>query len=231
MKHLLTGLVFLSVAHFAEPAYSQATFVFANFYPQPSGANVNAPVFDAEGNRLIGANYVAVLYGGLTQDSLAPATVGGRVMEPIPFTYMPAGEGGYFARAGAVDINTVFENSYAWLQVRAWDLRLGQTYDEVVARGLGGYGASTLFYARGGGVMGTDFPQPLIGLQSFNLVPEPGTWALLAVGAGVLFWNCRRTRLNSPAQLSEQQRIKQARCLAASTMHGLSSPSPPSGAP
>jgi hypothetical protein len=30
-----------------------------------------------------------------------------------------------------------------------------------------------------------------IGLQSFSLVPEPASWALLALGAGALFWKCR----------------------------------------
>jgi hypothetical protein len=197
MKRLLTAVILLSVVHFADPVYSQASFVFANFHPHSSGANVNAPVFDADGNRLAGTDYVAMLYGGSSQNSLAPATIGGRVMDPVPLTYVPTGESGYFAQSGFVVIDTVPANDYAWLQVRAWDLRVGQTYDEVAARGLGGYGQSVLFYARGGDIFPppATAPQPLRGLQSFSLVPEPGTWAMLALGVGILFWNCRHRRL------------------------------------
>jgi hypothetical protein len=67
----------------------------------------------------------------------------------------------------------------AWLQIRVWDTYLGNSYEEVVLRGLGGYGESPLFAAVGAphctGVPSP--PAPLIGLQSFRL--RPATAVLL----------------------------------------------------
>jgi hypothetical protein len=180
---IFIGLIFTSSA--------QSVFIFNNYLPS---SGVDAPVFDTVGNPLAGTNYVAMLYGGATIDSLAPAQVGNSDMPPIPFTYTPNGQSGYFARGGGVEIGNVPCAGYAWLQVRAWDARLGSTYDEVVSLGIGGYGSSSLFYTRGGdGCSATGLPnQPLIGLQSFSLVPEPSTWALLGLGVGFLFWRWRR---------------------------------------
>ncbi len=73
---------------------------------------------------------------------------------------------------------------------------MGGTYEEVAALGLGGYGESPLFYAQGGTPLGLPGPPgPLIGLESFSLravVPEPSTWALLALGGAFLGWATRR---------------------------------------
>ena len=179
----------------AQSAFSQATFVFANFHPNLSGANVNAPVFDAGGNRLFGNNYVAVLYGGPTMESLQLAREGASSMAPVPIIRIENGQAGYFGTGHFVRLDTVPSEGYAWLQVRAWDNRLGATYEDVAALGLGGYGQSPLFYTYGGGIDPDGRPsQPLRGLQSFSLVPEPGTWALLALGAGALFWRLRSRR-------------------------------------
>ena len=177
----------------SESAFSQATFVFRNWAPS---LGVDAPVFDGDGNPLFGANYVAVLYGGPTRDSLSIAQIGNFDMPPESFVYTPSsGEHGYFFRPDFVEIRNVACAGYAWLQVRAWDARLGSTYDEVAQLGLGGFGESDLFYARGGdGCSVTGLPpQQLIGLQSFSLVPEPSTWALLSLGAGFVLWRWRRS--------------------------------------
>jgi hypothetical protein len=178
--------------------FAQATFVFANSWPiVGSNLTIDAPVFDSEGNRLFGTNYVAVLYGGATVDSLALAQVGSSSMQPVPLIRTVNGQTGYFARGGSVEITTVPCAGYAWLQVRAWDIRLGATYDAVVQLGLGGYGESPLFYTYGGdGCSVTGLPdQPLRGLQSFSLhpVPEPSTWALFGLGVGFLLWCWRRS--------------------------------------
>jgi len=169
-------------------AHSQATFHFFNYVPS---VGIDAPVFDAAGNRLFGDNYVAVLYGGPSPDDLVLARAGTASMEPVPFIRIYNGQGGYFAQGGEAMIPTVSGGGFAWLQVRAWDLRLGQTYDEVASLGLGGYGQSSLFRAQGGDAGNLIPARPLLGLGSFSLVPEPGAWALLALGAGALFWNCR----------------------------------------
>jgi hypothetical protein len=187
----LTMFVILPMT-LAVQAVAQATYGFFNYVPS---VGLDAPVFDAAGERLSGTNYVAKLYGGPTPDSLQPATVGiFQEMEPVPFTYIANGLNGYFARSGYVEVQGVPSGGFAWLQVRAWDARLGRTYEEVAALGSGEYGESALFYTFGGDsdVATGRPPQPLRGLQSFSLVPEPSAWALLAFGVGFLFWRWRR---------------------------------------
>jgi len=181
----------------AESVFPQATFRFSNYFPV---AGVDAPVFDAAGNRLSGPNYLAVLYGGFSSTSLSIASVGGLGdMAPVPFTFMADGQAGYFARGGYVQIDSVFCGETAWLQVRAWDARLGSSYEAVATLGVGGYGESNLFQKRGGDPCGgiPTPPEPLIGLQSFSLraeVPEPGTWLLLLLSVPLfLVWRRRAT--------------------------------------
>ncbi len=170
-------------------AFGQATFLFWNYVPS---YGIDAPVFDAAGNRLSGSHYVAVLYGGPTPDALVLARGGAASMAPVPFIRTYNGQVGYFAEGEAAMFLTVPGLGFAWLQVRAWDLRLGQTYDEVASLGLGGYGQSSLFLAQGGDAGSLTPARPLVGLESFSLVPEPSTWALLALGTGIIFWRYRR---------------------------------------
>jgi hypothetical protein len=186
-------LLFVITPELAFGQFTGATFQFFNYAP---AVKLDAPVFDAGGNPLFGTNYVAVLYGGATTDSLAPATIANLSMQPVAFTSMHNGQAGYFAEGHFVTVDNRSCGGYAWLQVRAWDSRLGATYDEVASLGLGGYGESPLFYALGGDACSATgrVPQALIGLQSFSLVPEPGTWALLVLGGGFLFWRWRRRK-------------------------------------
>jgi len=151
--------------------FGQATFALRNRYAL---YGVNAPVFDAQGVPLEGTNYLAELSGGPAPDALAPATDDSQSRIIVPF-----GTQGYFSYGlTEVFIPTVQGFGWAWLQVRAWDVRLGATYEETAARGLGGYGESPLFYAQGGiaGHLGPP-PQPLVGLRSFRL--RPTTMAVL----------------------------------------------------
>ena len=140
-------------------ALGQATFEMTN---RRDNLGLDAPVFDAEGKALEGPAYQAELFGGRTPDSLLPSGL------KVPFLI---GLGaGYFRTFETVLITSVPPGDFSWLQVRAWDARLGTNYEEVVSRGLGGYGESTLFYALGGGASPNgDAPGPLLGLQSFRL--------------------------------------------------------------
>jgi hypothetical protein len=192
MKTLVNRGILAIVLLFPNVAISQASYSFFNYV---ASVGLDAPVFDAAGNRLFGDNYVTVLYGGLTSNDLQLATAGDLItsMDPVPFIRIYDGNSGYFARPGGVHITTVPGGGVAWLQLRAWDLRLGQTYDEVAVLGIGGYGESLLFQARGGDPVSLTPPQPLLGLQSFSLVPEPSTWALL-LGGGWLVWRVRKSR-------------------------------------
>ena len=176
-------------------AFGQSTFQFLNFQP---ALGIDAPVYDAQGVPLEGPNYVAELWGGAAPDSLTPATTfGGSLPVVVPF-YTGTGAG-YFESQTTVVILDAYPYFPAWLQVRAWDARLGTTYEQVAALGLGGYGESSLLYLQGGNplMVPPTAPSPLFGLQSFSLlpvVPEPSTWTLLALGGLAVWWTTRRRR-------------------------------------
>ena len=174
----------------------QSRFFFSNF----ASAEVNAPVFDATGAPLSGANYVAMLYGGPTPDFLAPARDANTLlrMDPSPFTRLPQGMAGYF-RTLVVDITTVPCGAPAWLQVRAWDAQLGGSYEEVVQLNIGGYGESNIFFAEGADpcLVEPSPPTLLIGLESFSLravIPEPSPLLLLLLGSPLLLLRRFRTK-------------------------------------
>jgi hypothetical protein len=148
-------------------ALAQATFALNN---RIIPLDIDAPVFDAHGTPLDGTNYLAELWGASSPGSLAPLEVTdrGNQREIVPF------HRGYFmSPSGHLVVPTVPDFGWAWLQVRAWEARLGATYEEVATRGLGGYGESPLFYAQGSGACGgvPCLPFALIGLKSFSLRP------------------------------------------------------------
>ena len=170
---------------------AQANFALSN--AKPGGVDINAPVYDWAGNLLAGPDWRAELYGGGTQYSLNPVLdFTYRTREIVPF-YTP----GYFRSLnGFLSVLDVPPYGWAWLQVKVWDVQLGATYEAAAARGLGGYGESDLFYARGGAPRDTlALPPPLIGLQSFSVlqeVPEPSVWTLMLLGGCALMWSGRR---------------------------------------
>jgi len=193
-KNICLALAILGPLIAGEHCHGQGTFIFQNF----GWDDLNAPVFDGGGNPLYGTNYVALLYGGPTVDMLAPATMehsASQAMPPVPFT-VPLAPFGYFSYdKGWVEIPSVPCAGYAWLQVRAWDARLGSSYENVATLGLGGYGESKLFQAQGGGPCGNIAipPNPLRGLESFSLrpAPEPTALLILLLGLPSLLWHRR----------------------------------------
>ena len=171
---------------------AQSTFKFQNLVAL---GGINAPVFDANGNRLMGTNYAAELWGGISSESLSPMLdLDSHQRVILPFSTGLAA--GYFFSTASMTLFEAPGNSFAWAQVRAWDARLGGTYEGVAALGQGGYGVSPLVFARGGDPNGANPSPPgyLTGLQSFSLlpvVPEPAAWVLLALG-GTALWAFRR---------------------------------------
>jgi len=143
---------------------------------------------------LVGTNYLAELWGGASSNAISPlVTFGGNSRIILPFN----GDGYIASGEGSLSVLDIPARGWAWLQMRAWDARLGGKYEDVAALSVGGYGESPLFYAQGNdpNAEPPTLPEPLIGLQSFSLravVPEPSTWALLALGGIGLAWASRR---------------------------------------
>jgi len=175
----------------------------SSFWLNNIGPNLNAPVFDAQANLLEGSSYLAELWGGATPDSLTPV-LSFYSRQRVFAAFLTGAGAGYFrdtyaGRVGAdhPTVLTVPSFGWAWLEVRAWDSRLGATYEAVAASGIGGYGESAMFYAQG---TSPDLLTPgatLIGLESFSLrpvVPEPSTVAFLLVALPFLLFHrcCKR---------------------------------------
>lgn len=181
----LLRLAVLGLLQFAQVCLGQGGFHFAN----PS-----APIYDAKGTPLAGDSYLADIVVGLTPDSLEPVYewVSAKPLQPAPFRLSTPG---FFVGAGVIAAN-VQPGIPAWIQVRAWDARLGSTYDEVTALGLGGYGQSKLFQEIGTSTFFSFYPgATLTHLESFSLspiVPEPTPVLLLLLGLPWLLWRCGR---------------------------------------
>jgi hypothetical protein len=125
------------------------------------------PVLDSQGTPVADTNFVAELWGSATPDSLAPALTG----EPPHRVFARLVSPGHFVGETVV-VRDMSLGGEAWLQLRVWDSRLGATYEQVAARGIGGFGESPLFYGKGTRGPFCDppcVPGDLTGLQSFNV--------------------------------------------------------------
>jgi hypothetical protein len=155
-------------------------------------------VLDWQGGLLAGADWRAELYGGAVSQSLAPLV---DINDHFARVIVPLSAPGLFrSDKGGLSVFDLSPHGWAWLQMKVWDVRLGATFEAAVARGMGGYGQSTLVYAQGGNP-NEPLPTPaapLIGLQSFSVlpvIPEPSTWLLMIGGmAGLLLASRRRSR-------------------------------------
>lgn len=160
-------LAALAAALLTTEARSQGYFYFSNHV----GSVVDAPVRGAEGAPLPSAGYLAELWGGASPLALAPL-VDDRSRQRVFAPIDPAT--GYFRAANVLVLDSIGLWGWAWLQVRAWDSSLGATYEEVAALGLGGAGASPMFYGPSSGGPWCSPPCPgrlLYGLESFHVPP------------------------------------------------------------
>ena len=124
-------------------ARGQGSFELANKHTPV----VNAPVMDAQGVLLAGTNYLAELWGGAAQDSLTPLLDIARGNTRVFAGFVSPGY--FFSGTSYLSVTSIPPRGWAWLEVRVWDVRLGATYEAVAELGIGSYGESPLFYARG----------------------------------------------------------------------------------
>lgn len=183
MKRLLAGIACLALCI---GAFAQGTVNFNNSPATVGGTG--APIFDVDGTtRLEGTAYLAVLYAGPDASSLQPWG------EALGFR---TGNGAGFFNTTGVNttrtIGSVLPGGVATIEVRAWAASGGPTWAQAFAAGAP-TGQSTAFtVATGGGGIPPAPPANLVGLTSFSLVPEPSTYALLALGAAALFLRRRK---------------------------------------
>ncbi|MBE0541647.1 MAG: hypothetical protein IH623_09700 [Verrucomicrobia bacterium] len=157
---------------------------FHNKFTSFGVTNVDAPVFEIDGaTRLSGSNYLAQLYGGPSLETLRP------VSQPSPF--LSGFNAGYFLPQ-IVMLPTVPPWSNAIVQVRAWEMSKGSSYEE--ARALGGkFGKSALLTVMVGGDVLP--PAKLDGLQSFSLLAGQPSFASGIIAfverqpGGVVVWS------------------------------------------
>ena len=186
LKKLLAFAALLAL-----PVLVQAQGV-VNFNTQLT--TVAAPIRDTDGTLLAGTNFWAQIYaadgtGHTAQDLRAKGTA---------VNFRAGGNVGYVQISGstargtvvvpAVTVTDVFGGPVT-LQVRAWSGTFA-TYEAALAGG-GKTGFSNLLNLLATGAPpGT--PTDLVGIQGFNLVPEPSTIALGVLGLGSLLLFRRR---------------------------------------
>jgi hypothetical protein len=177
MKKLLFISALLAAAVGAQ---AQGTVLFNN---HNTTAGVDQPVFDVGGaTKVSDPNIVVALFLGDTQEGATAA-----------FRSTPAAAAGYWTSADPTRIiDGSAGGSTVTLTVRAWDSSKGATYAAAVAAG-GKYGQSDPFtITLGGANQPPGPPADMVNFKSFNLVPEPSTIALGALGAAALLLRRRK---------------------------------------
>lgn len=191
----MTSYTILRVAAVVMISTTRGAWAQASFKVQNVGPGLYAPVRDWTGLLLKGEQWRAEVYGGATPTSLSPlVSYYSHDRAIVPFY-----AAGFFRETGSADypsVDGVPPAGWVWLQVKVWDIQLGDTYEVASAQGMGGYGESDVFFAKGGDPRGPiPGPMPyLVGLQSFSVLqetPEPSAAALLAFG-GLGLWAWRR---------------------------------------
>jgi hypothetical protein len=179
-------------AAYSLPGWSQGTVIFSN---SAAVLGTAVPIYryslpppgPAFSEKLEGTAFLAQLWAGPSQDSLAP------VGEALPFR-TGAGAGIIVNQSPDRTIPAVVPGAYAFVQVRAWESQYGTEWRPELE--FLGAGKSAVWQVKTGGAgEPPGVPQPLTGMQSFaiyTLIPEPSTVALGMVGLGALLFVRRR---------------------------------------
>ena len=196
MKPILLLLFFCSASSWAcaqgsvNFANSSATAVYCDFVG-PGGQRVPA-----------GSYFMAELMyapDGTPTDAFNSVAI--RVGAPASF-FLP----GLFAGGGRTVQSITPSGGFGLFQVRVWETAYGSSYNDLVTRGLGGHaGTSAILRVDTGDPTttppGTTASLVSAGLTSFTIaglsggppcIPEPTTWAIMALAVGVFYLRSRR---------------------------------------
>jgi hypothetical protein len=168
MKRLLVAA---ALGLTAVAALAQGQFNFGN---RVTVAGIDAKVFDNSGAALEGTAYWAQAYVGMDAGSLAP------VGSPVNFRTGAAA--GYISSA-IVTVDGIAGGTAVQLQMRAWEASGGNSYEAALAAGalVGESNVIPITLQ-----VAPNTPPDMVGLTSFNLVPEPSTMALGVLGVAAL---------------------------------------------
>ena len=181
---LLTGLMLLT----ERLALAQGTIDFKNTAIVSGSPMVNAPVICQDGTRAAGTAFRAALYAG------APGTTPDQLRMiglATGFSTAPAGAGFFLGGTRTLNENgvNITPGAPVTLQVRAWVVASGSTWETATQRGQ----SDTFTVTSGGAGVPAGPPSLMVGLTSFSVVPEPSTIALGIIGGlGTLFLVRRR---------------------------------------
>jgi hypothetical protein len=180
MKKLMVLVATLAVGL---TAYGQGSILFNNV-----GTGVNAPVRDMN-DALIPAGT------GFTVELLAGAATG--ALSPVSGTTTFVAPGTFLGSQRILD--GLAPGSFPFFQVRVWENQGGTITSYAAAQAAGAqWGASSEFQLSNATGLGNPTGVPptpapaLVGMTGFSLVPEPSTYALLALGAAALFLRRRK---------------------------------------
>jgi hypothetical protein len=168
MKKLL--ITTASMMLVAVSTYAQGTINFANLVISGGGRVVDAPIRDSAGNLASGAGFQAQLYA---------RAVGGPNFEAVgaAANFLTGTGAGYFL-PGTRTYAGVAAGASAEIQVRAWQVSSGATWENATVRG----NSAPITIPTGGNGSPPAPPALLTGLASFQIVPEPSTIALGIIG-------------------------------------------------
>jgi len=172
-------------------AYGQGAISFRNIGSGAGGSSVNAPINDVNGTtRLAGTGFTVQLWYGTAGQAAGSLTA----LASPTLGFNTGALAGYTSGAPTVQIPGVAIGGIATLMWRVWDNMAGTvtTYAQAQSSGARN-GQSNVFQspALGDNLNPATIPV-MAGLTSFNLVPEPSTYALLALGAGALLFRRRK---------------------------------------
>jgi hypothetical protein len=136
--------------------------------------NVLGQVTRADGTTLAGSDVLGQWYVGTPGGSL--------VAQGAPVAFISNG----IVSAGTVTVAGIAAGAQADVQLRSWLAASGATYEAALANPAGETGLSNVTTITLGG--GVTTPAFVSGLTptTMALVPEPSTWALMALGLGAL---------------------------------------------
>jgi len=183
MKKLIPFLVLLAGA---TVAMAQGTVNFANSVAFTVDPARDRLVRDVGGAPLVGsdlaqpATFVAQLYYGADAGSLAAHTA-------APARFRPGTTGPGIWLGGNRTLTGFAPGQTLTLQIRAWDMRTGATYDVASLRGT-----STTFTYQVPAVGSPPASYFMENFSGFSLIPEPSVIGLGLIGVGALFMLRRR---------------------------------------